>query len=162
LLGGAFTTSAMAQESKPMGLSVRGGLFFPGADTAKKNGGKQWLGLGVEYKLGDLKYAGENSSFSASYSVSVDYYSKKDFRHVPVMLNYIGRTGGIYYFAGAGLGFTKEKETAGTKSRTGFSYQAGVGYEFNRGANPVFVEAKYIGSSRSNLNGLGVFVGIRF
>ena len=49
-----IVTPAQAQEIKPMGLSVRAGIFLPQKDLAK-NAGKQWFSGGVEYKLGDLK-----------------------------------------------------------------------------------------------------------
>jgi hypothetical protein len=49
----AATAISPAQESKPVGLSVRVGIFWPSSNTAKAEG-KTWIGFGAEYKLGDL------------------------------------------------------------------------------------------------------------
>ncbi len=162
IVGGSLTTTSFAQETKPLGLSVRLGMFWPNMDQAKK-AGKTWFGGGVEYKLGDLKYPSEGSNMSASYSISADYYQKNDFRHVPILINFIGRSDTMYYFAGAGIGLTREKDKLGNrKNNTGFGYQVGIGYEISKAQAPIFVEAKYVGNSRSEVNGFGVFVGIRF
>lgn len=158
----ASATTVLAQETKPIGLTARVGVFFPTQDNAK-NAGKQWFAGGVEYKLGDLKLPNMSTDYAAYYTVSVDLYSKGDFRHVPVLLNYVGRLQeGIYYFAGAGVGFEREPIVGGKKNNTAFSYQAGAGYEFTKSSLPLFVEAKYVGCSKSSVNGFGVFVGARF
>lgn len=162
VLAGVFAPSASAQESKPLGLSVRGGIFWPSMDRARK-AGKSWIGFGVEYKLGDVKYAAADSKMSASYSLSADFYQKSDFRHVPVLINAVGRSQEVYYFAGAGVGFTREKDNNNVKkNHTGFAYQIGIGYEFAKSQTPVFIEAKYVGNSRNAVNGFGAFVGVRF
>ncbi len=164
-LVGVFSAGiANAQESRPLGLTLRAGIFFPNSDAAKRNAGKQWIGGGAEYKLGDLQFANEGNSYGASYSISVDLYQKKDFRHVPVLLNYVGRSNqGIFYTAGVGVGFARELNSLNQKkNHTTFSYQVGVGYEFTKSQVPVFIEAKYVGSSRNRLNGYGIFAGIRF
>ncbi len=157
-------TAAFAQESKPLGLSVRGGPFFPSMKKAKTDSGKQWIGVGVEYKLGDLQYGSTGKAYSASYSISADLYQKKNYRHAPVMLNYIGRMqDSIYYTAGAGVGFVRELDnTNNRKNHTTFSYQIGLGYEFSKSQVPLFVEARWIGSSKNSVNGWGVFLGARF
>ncbi|MBS1705730.1 MAG: outer membrane beta-barrel protein [Armatimonadetes bacterium] len=162
--GSLLSVSAFAQETKPLGLSVRAGIFLPTQKTTKNAAGKQWFSGGVEYKLGDLSFANENKMYSASYSISADLFQKKDYRNIPVLLNYVGRTAdGFYYTAGAGVGFVRELDaTNRKKSSTALAYQAGIGYEFTKSAMPLFVEAKYIGSSKSKLNGFGVFVGVRF
>ncbi|MCE9558901.1 MAG: outer membrane beta-barrel protein [Armatimonadetes bacterium] len=157
--------SAFAQESKPVGLSARIGLFLPTAQAAK-NAGKQWFGFGLDYKLGDIKYAKEGDSSSASYGISLDYINKNDFRMVPVTYTYTVRTQeGFYYKAGLGVAMIKEPRTGatpGTDSKTAFAYQLGVGMDVKAVSMPAFVEVKYFGSSRSNLNGLGAFFGVRF
>lgn len=157
------TTIAFAQETKPIGLSIRAGIFWPTQARAKA-AGKTWFGGGVEYKLGDLKLAEAGSTLSSSYSVSVDLYQKGSWRNVPVLLNYIGRSSeGFYFFGGAGVGFARTINAVNVKKNsTAFAYQLGVGYDLNKSKMPIFLEAKYIGSSKSDLNGFGVFAGIRF
>ncbi len=153
--------NAYAQETKPLGLSVRAGFFLP-TNRAAKNAGENWLSFGLEYKIGDLKFGPTNPGYVNSYSISVDYYNKGDFRNVPVMLNYIGRGETIYYFAGAGVGFSRLTIGTNVLNSTDFAYQMGIGYEIMRGKTPIFFEAKYVGSGESRLAGWGLFVGTRF
>lgn len=162
-LGAMIVTPAFAQEAKPLGLSARIGMFYPSNDKAKK-AGKQWLSGGLEYKLGDLKFASGNSKYSAGYSISADIMQKKDYRNVPILLNYVGRLeGGVYYSGGAGVSMVRELTTGGNKKNsTAFGYQVSLGYEFSKSAMPTFIEAKYFGSSKSHLNGFGIFIGARF
>ncbi len=164
----ALGTVAMAQGTKPAGISLRAGIFWP-TDSVTKNAGKTWFGGGIEYKLGDLKFANSATDYSAQYSISADWYEKSDYRNIPVLINYIGRTKEFYYFGGVGVGFTRETifnaagTRTGTQTKTALAYQAGVGYDFGSSTQtPVFLEAKYVGSSRTKLNGFGVFVGVRF
>lgn len=167
LLGLAVLAApTFAQTTKPMGVSAKVGLFFPTANRAKSQG-KQWLGVGAEYKLGDLKVANENDLYSAHYSVSFDYFSKGSFTTFPLLANYVGRLQeGIWYSAGAGLNFTRELSTQGgtttRESKVGFAYAVGVSYDIKGQSMPMFVEAKYHGSSRSQLNGLILSLGVRF
>lgn len=159
----AFSATAGAQEVKPMGLTVRAGAFFP-TEARGKAVGKTWFGGGIEYKLGDLNFSGSPEGMSGEYSISVDYFNKGNLRNIPVNLNWVGRSQGIFYTVGAGVGMTRTVTAAAVRqNRSAFSYQVGVGYEFNKGTGtPVFVELKYIGSSKSQLNGWGAFAGIRF
>lgn len=163
LLGAvSLVAIAPAQESKPVGLSVRVGLFWPSSNIAKSEG-KNWISFGAEYKLGDLKFGNNQPGYSSSYSVSVDYFAKGDFRNTPILVNYIGRKDQFYYLAGAGIGLTRVRESLNNvESHTEFAYQIGVGYDFTQGNAPLFAEVKYIGSSDSRLAGFGAFVGIRF
>ena len=54
---------ALAQETKPVGLSLRAGVFFPTAGVAK-DAGKSWFIGGAEYKLEGLNLGttGANST----------------------------------------------------------------------------------------------------
>ncbi|MBL8048326.1 MAG: outer membrane beta-barrel protein [Chthonomonas sp.] len=160
-----FASAAVfAQTAKPMGLSARAGFFFPTAQRAKQ-AGKTWFGFGVDYKLGDLKFASETGQ-AASYGISVDFTSKNDFRQTPIVGYYrASLQDNIYYVVGAGLNFTQELSGGSTPSRdnkTGIAYQVGLGMDLKGQSLPLFIEAKYMGSSRSKLNGLGFFGGIRF
>ncbi|HVL38596.1 MAG TPA: hypothetical protein VM328_04310 [Fimbriimonadaceae bacterium] len=158
LLGAACFTAATpadAQVTQSSGISLRAGLFFP-SDSAARDEGASWFAFGADYRLGDLQL-GMTPGYTAHLSLSADVFSKGDYRNVPVLLNYVGRTSEFYYSAGAGFGFGR---VAG-EARTRFAYALGVGYDFMQGAMPLFAEAKYFGSSDSALNGFAVFVGIR-
>lgn len=159
LIAGAATQAA-AQESKPMGLSIRAGLFFP-SDSAARDEGKTWFAFGGEFRLSDLQLGAADPAYTAHLSVSADFFGKGDYRNVPVLLNYVGRTNELYYSAGAGLGFARLPSGTGTEDKTRFAYQLSIGYDFQQGRNPFFAEAKYFGSSESALSGFGVYIGMR-
>ncbi len=158
----AFAASAPAQTTKPTGLSIRAGLFFP-ADGDARDEGKTWLALGAEYKLGDVRFGAQNPGFGAWYSVSIDTYNKGDYGATPLLFNYVARNNQFYYGAGAGIGFVRRNNRHNeSTNQTELAYQFTVGYDFSSGQTPVFVEAKYFGSGESSLNGLGLYAGIRF
>lgn len=161
-VGALAAGAAFAQESKPVGLSAKVGLFWPGNSDAR-DAGRTWFSFGLEYKIGNIKFSSESPGYSSAYSISIDYLTKGDFRNTPVLLNYIGRKDNMYYVAGIGVGFTKVRvNNTETSSGTDLAYQFGIGYDFNQGSTPMFVEGKYIGSGESRLNGFAVFVGVRF
>jgi hypothetical protein len=100
---------------------------------------------------------------SSSYSISVDWYGKGDFRNVPVLLNYVGRQDQIFYTVGVGAGFARyPRNVAEVEDEVKFAYQFGIGYDIQRTGNPIFIEAKYFGTTESKVNAFGVFIGIRF
>ena len=153
---------ASAQYNKPSGISLRGGMFFPSAASAKAEG-KTWFGVGIDYKIKDLNYGNMAGQNDTSFVLSVDYYGKGDHSNLPVMLNWVSRSQNIYYSAGGGLGFAKIPNGAGgTTTSTELSYGFTVGFEFQKSTTPFFVEAKYFGSAESRLNGYGIYAGIRF
>ncbi|MCU0316553.1 MAG: hypothetical protein MUC92_08170 [Fimbriimonadaceae bacterium] len=158
----ALAVPAAADYQKPMGLSVRAGLFWTGSGYAQSFEGNRWFTFGAEYKLGDLSFANKNNKYSASYSISVDYYGKGGFSNTPVLLNYIGRTESFYYSAGAGLGFGKVFGGGSGNSNGDFAYQISAGYDITRFSLPAFVEVRYFGSTRSELNGFALVGGVRF
>jgi hypothetical protein len=163
--GVALATPSLAQEvgTKPVGVSLRAGVFFPSSSEAKDGGGNTWFGVGLDYKLGNLRFGGMNEGYSASWGISLDYYGKGDFRNVPVLVNYVGRADQFFYSAGAGLGFARAVTAPGRiTSSTEFSYQLSVGYDFLRGSTPLFLEARYHGSAESRLNGYAINLGVRF
>lgn len=158
----SLATVAQAQYGRPQGISLRGGMFFPSADSAKAEG-KTWFGVGIDYKLKDLNYARTPDDFDTSFVLSIDYYGKGDHSNLPVMVNWVSRRDTFYYSAGAGLGFAKTPDgLGGTDTATELSYNFAVGFEFQQGMTPFFVEARYFGSAESALNGYGIFAGIRF
>lgn len=149
---------ALAQESKPVGLSIRAGIFFPTDSLAKAIAGKNWFAFGAEYKVMDLNLGTKQAGYSGHLSISADYMNKSGFSNTPVLLNYVGNVGDIFYSAGAGISFAKIP--GDSKARLG--YQASIGYNFTKMKMPIFIEAKYFGvSGREELNGFGIYLGIR-
>lgn len=161
-MGFGVMATAQAQFTEPVGLSVRGGIFFPNNREAR-DAGNTWFGFGAEYQIDSLNL-GLTDDMSATYSISLDYLTKGDFQSIPLLLNYVGRNDQFFYSAGLGVNFVRVPVTVGTgtRSRTELGYQIGVGYDFNTGQTPIFIEAKYFGSADSRLNGFGVFAGVRF
>lgn len=154
--------AANAQETKPMGLSLKAGAFFPSKGAAK-SAGKTWFIGGVEYKLKNSAMGTMGTGMNGELSLSVDFFQKGDFRNVPVLINWTGGQSEFYYTAGIGLGFTKiPTSSTTTESKSTFAYAFGVGYNFQQGKSPLFVEVKYYGSSKSDLNGVAALVGFRF
>jgi hypothetical protein len=157
-----LTGIAAAQYEEPLGLSVRAGFFFPG-DSAAQDEADTFLAVGVDYEIKPVDMADMYSEYNAVYSISLDYYGSGDYSHVPLLINYVGRSDDFYYSLGAGLGFTKTPDgLGGTESETELAYALGVGYDFTQGTTPVFVELKYQGSAKSELNGFGLYGGVRF
>jgi hypothetical protein len=157
-----IASAASAQYGKPQGISLRGGMFFPSAASAKAEG-KTWFGVGIDYKLKDLNYARTPDDFDTSFVLSLDYYGKGDHSNMPLLVNWVSRRDAFYYSAGGGLGFAKTPDgLGGTETQTELSYAFAVGFEFQQGSMPFFVEARYFGSAESALNGYGIFAGIRF
>ena len=164
----SMSPSAGAQESKPIGLSIRAGIFMPSQSEARDEG-KNWIGGGLEFKLRDLGFGIADPGASTSLTASVDFMGMGPFQHIPVMVNYVGRRNEVYWTVGAGIGFVRDEEITSigppaireSRNSTALAYQFGLGYDFQRGRNAVFVEARYIGSGKSVVNGLGLFVGMR-
>jgi len=159
LLAGV-AANAGAQETKPINLSLRAGFFFP-SNAEARDEGKTWLALGAEFKLKDLHFGEYQPGYSAALTLSIDHYGKGDFYNTPVMLNYVGRMNQFYYTGGAGFGWTEVPGVPDSKTNSLFTYSLGIGYDFQHGSLPVFIEAKYWGSTETKLNGLGVYLGVR-
>lgn len=162
IVGLGLMVASHAQVSKPTGISVRAGLFLPSNGEAKQ-AAKNWFGFGVDYKVGDLAFGQQAAGLSSYYTVSVDYYGKGDFSSVPVLVNFVQRTESLYYIVGAGVSFTKAQINP-TQRRTGtdFTFALGLGYDIQKGTTPIFVEARYWGTSESRLAGFGFYAGVRF
>lgn len=157
----ALATGAFAQETRPFGLSVRAGFFFPASQEAEREA-KTWVTAGLEYKLGDLRFRDAESDYSAQYSISVDYFGRGDFRSVPVLANYVGRFDQLYYSVGAGVSFARAPQSfTRVSNKTEFAYSLAVGYDFTRGTTPFFVEGRYHGNGDSRLAGFALLAGVR-
>lgn len=156
LLGAAVPALAQTDAIKPVGLSARIGLFFPTDDTQRDSATSYFAG-GLDYKLPFNLRAMGNTQLT----LSLDYAAKDDYRVVPLLVNANYHRDQFYAFAGVGLAFSRRPTGGGTEDKTRFAYQAGIGYDFHTGQNPIFVEGKFIGNDWSELNGFGVFVGVR-
>lgn len=170
-LGAGSLQSVVAAEEKPIGLSVRVGAAFPtsrnlsdkDADADAPRIGSVGFAAGVEYEFMHL-FDEKKEDSTGGISVSVDGYGGNRFSNFPVLVNYTGRADQFIYSAGLGYGFGQVKfdDPVGTSTRNRFAYQASVGYEFSKGPNPLFVEARWYGSSERHLNAIAAMVGIRF
>jgi hypothetical protein len=139
---------AFSQE-KPTGFDARIGLYGP-TDQNFKDVNDAWVAFGADYRLT------HRGGFAIA--ASFDYAGKGEDRLVPITLNLILRRHKAYAFAGAGIGFIKDNGN----DLTSLAYEAGIGWDFTTGPDSVFIEAKYLGSSDANVNGVGVYLGVRF
>lgn len=153
--------AANAQESKPIGLAIRAGILFPNTSTSRDIG-KTWFTGGAQLRIRDLNVSPIGTgALSNELAISVDYYGKDNASAVPVLLNYVGHANELFYTLGAGISFSKVPNLDGSSDqKTNFGYVFGVGYNFQQGRNPLFVEARYQGNQSSDLNGIGLYVGI--
>lgn len=151
---------AAAQTTKPMGLSIRAGLVFPTSGYGR-GVGKNWFGVGGEFKIQDANFGTMDRSSTGMITISADYYGKGEASAVPVLVNYVGTNKEFYYSFGAGLAISRDKVNGNSRNKTNFAYSLGLGYNFQSGTNPLFVEGRFFGNSNSNLNGIGLYVGVR-
>src|SRR5690349_7123651 len=87
----AGAASVHAQESKPVGRSIRVGLFIAANSDARHSEGNSWFVGGVELKVKDVTWGGMGEGYNGHLSVSADFITKGDFKNVPILLNYVGR-----------------------------------------------------------------------
>jgi hypothetical protein len=160
----ALAAVAPAQTSKPIGLSVRAGLLWPTSGFGRDQG-RTWFGIGAEFKIKDSTFGVNDRASSGMLTISADYYGKGAANSVPVLLNYVGMKNEIYYSLGAGFAFNRDEVisagVASSRNKTDFAYGLGLGYNFQHGQNPLFVELRYFGSGNSNLNAFGAYIGVR-
>ncbi|MCX7799329.1 MAG: hypothetical protein N2109_03195 [Fimbriimonadales bacterium] len=177
-LSAGLTAVAPAQEAKPLGLSIRAGGFFP-TDSDAKDESDVWFALGLEYKLANLTLQQQQST-TTHLSLSADWFESGDFRQFPLLLNLVATQEQTYFSVGVGLTFAEygrwvsgddepQEGPAGlsdndewrTDEDTLFAYSIGIGYRFQQGSTPVFLEARYFGCEKSVLNGFAVYVGVK-
>ena len=60
----AFAVQGVAQESKPVGLSLRAGVFFP-SDSSARAEANAWLAFGAEFKIKDLHFGEQQAGYSS-------------------------------------------------------------------------------------------------
>ncbi len=151
----------MEGDTSPIGVSFRLGGFFP-IDHTARDAANTWFTGGLDYKLQDLGKSMIEGR-TAYLSLSLDYTAKSDWSIVPVLVNYVARSGSSYYFAGAGAAFTRFPDgVGGTENKARFSYQIGAGFDLTTGRYPVFAEVKYVGSDQARFAGISTTLGVRF
>lgn len=150
---------AIAGAQTPSGLSLRIGTFLPTSSDAR-NVSNSWLNFGADYKINSLNYKVPGIGLQSYFSISADYYSHSGDNDLPIALNYNLRQGGLVASAGIGPEFRNAGDLTGTG--TGIGEQLGVAFDLGSGPVPIFIQAKYFISSRPELSGLGLYVGVRF
>jgi len=153
----AAAIPALAQSSTPSGLSLKVGVLWPTDSGVRSATADTWFTAGLEYRFHDMPVT--DPKMKSHLSLSVDYASHSSDNIIPVLVNYVGEQDQTYWLVGVGAAFLHAPGADQTK----FAYQAGLGYNFeNKGATPLFVEARYIGTSESRANGVIVDLGVRF
>ena len=153
----ALAASASAQTSKPVGLSIRAGVGWP---TSGNNGHDTLFCAGAEFKISDANWNNMGGPGTGGHiSLSADYLGRNSAYAFPVLINYVGQANEFFYSVGAGASF--DHGGSGTSNKTNFGYQFGLGYNFQQAQTPLFLEAKFFGSSKSDFNAIGVYLGIR-
>ncbi len=160
----AVAAEAPAQVSKPVGLAIRAGLDFPTSGYGRSKG-RTWFGIGGEFKLMDSRFGQMSPGYTGVITLSADYYGKGSASAVPILVNYVASQNEFFYSGGVGLAPTRDEVPFGGglrgRNATNFAYQFGMGYNFQSGQNPLFVEAKYFGNGNSKLGAFGLYVGLR-
>ena len=154
----ALTVGAFAQEMKPVGLAVRAGLFMP-TDSTTRAGGTGWFAFGVDYKVAEKMNA---STGMDRVSVSLDFAAKNNYRVVPLLVNYTRDNGSYYISAGIGVSFSRRPTGMGVEDRARLGYQVSIGHNFETSQFPLFIEGRFLGNEKAELNGFGVYAGVRF
>ncbi len=161
-VGAAFLTSwAMAQEVRPLGVSLRLGTFKPQGRAARTQG-EGWVSGGVDFKIRDLKYTKDQGQYI---SISIDFAGSGDFSTIPATINYVTRKNDYYWFAGVGAALINIPRPVGQITEIDESvelaYQFGFGYDFQRGKSPLFAELKFMGNGEDRMNGFTLAIGVR-
>jgi hypothetical protein len=152
----AAAVPANAQSTTPTGLSLKLGVFWPTDRDVRDATSDTWFDVGLEYRLKDMPVT--NEDMKSHLSISLDWANHSDVRIMPILLNYVMDQRQTYWMIGAGAAFNH----APGENNTRFAYQLGLGYNFQQGPTPAFVEARYIGTSESSESGIIFDVGVRF
>lgn len=152
----AAAVPAHAQTSTPTGLSARVGVFMPTNGDVRDLTSDTWLTAGLEYNFHEMPVT--TPDYRSHLSLSFDWMGSDDVSVMPFLVNYVGMQREFYYTLGVGAAFLHGDGDDETK----FGYRLGIGYNFEQGRNPAFIEANYFGTSRTRANGIALSVGIRF
>ncbi len=157
----AVTCMAMAgaQSNGPTGFSARLGAFLPTNELARDLG-STWFVFGADYKLNSMSASVPATGMQSYFGISADYYSHGGNYDIPVALTYNMRMNQMVYSVGLGPDFRNSGDL--TSTGVGLGGQVAASYEFGNMPTPVFIQAKYFFSSKPELSGFGVYVGVRF
>jgi hypothetical protein len=157
----AAAVPAYAQVAEPVGLSVRVGTFLP-SEQAARNISRAWFAAGAQYVVSDTTPF-SRPGYRTEFAVSLDYTARNNYRQLPLLVNYIGHLSDrLSYSAGVGFAFTQTPAAGGTMDKTRFAYAIGAAYDLQTtGRFPLFIEGRFMGNEKSELNGIGLFLGIR-
>lgn len=151
-----IAATAGAQTNGPVGLSARVGLFLP-TDSGSFSTA---FAAGIDYKISSFSVRSPGEGLQSYLGASLDYYGDGDHNNIPLHLTYNVRSGNIVYHAGIGVDFH-----AGNDTGTSLGGQVGIAYEFGHAGSvnkPLFVQANYFLTDKSELSGFGFYVGYRF
>jgi len=158
-VAGASMAAANAQSNGASGLSARVGVFFPSNNLAQ-NLSSTWFVFGADLKLSGFGASVPGTGLNSYLGLSADYYYHGSDSDIPVALTYNLRAGQMVYSAGIGPDFRNSGDL--TSTGVGIGEQVAATYEFGNMPTPMFIQAKYFFSSRPELSGFGVYLGIRF
>ncbi|MEI8282119.1 MAG: hypothetical protein WCG75_06930 [Armatimonadota bacterium] len=150
---------AIAEETSTP-ISFRLGIDYP-TNSVTRGAAKEFYGFGLQRKVSSIN---SSEHYSTDLEISIDYYGRGDYRHIPILANYVGysKKGDSFWSIGGGFGFIKRPIIGGTESVGRLAYQASIGMNLSSGPTASFVEVKYFGSELSELNSFGLYYGIRF
>jgi hypothetical protein len=154
----AFAGTAAAQTA-PSGLSVRVGMFLP-TNSLASDLGSTWFSFGADIKLSTLSASVPVVGTEAYFGISADYYSHGSDSDIPVALTYNVKQGPLGFAAGIGPDFRNSGDL--TSTGVGIGEQLSIKYDIIKVGVPIFVEGKYFFSSKPELSGFGLYVGIKF
>lgn len=154
MLCAASFASAQEKSLENNAFSIKVGAFIP-TDSATGND-SAWFAFGVDYRLHHQLTVDKQHMFV---SVSLDFAAHDNVRTVPLLAN-VTRYFDTNFYLTAGVGASFTRLPGDDKTR--FAFQIGAGYDFANWEYPVFVEARFLGTDDSKLNGFGLFAGIRF
>lgn len=146
---------ASAQTNGPQGLSARIGWFFPRV-------GDNDFSAGLDYKFSNVPVEPARGEYLSYLGLTADYYGRSNAYNIPIAVTYNARVNQLVFSGGVGVDVYRRFG----ESKAGLGAQIGVAYEFGpetgTARNPVFLQAKYFFANNSDLNGLAVYVGVRF
>src|SRR3982751_4923140 len=76
---------AAAQDSSTP-ISLRVGFDYP-LIASTRSQAKEFIGIGLQRKVATV---GTSDNYNTDLELSIDYYGRGNFRHVPILLNYVG------------------------------------------------------------------------
>jgi hypothetical protein len=159
VVAAAAAVSIAGAQATPSGISARIGMFLP-TNSLASDLGHTWFSFGGDIKLSTMSASVPVAGTEAFFGISADYYSHGSDSDIPVALTYNVKQGPIAFGVGVGPEFRNAGDL--TSTGVGIAEQVSFSYEISKMAMPIFLEAKYFLSSKSELSGFGLYVGMRF